>query len=477
MTATARRRSSIPPPAEPGTVADRVAFGTAQRDLVGLSEHAAVERSPKEPSAVKLLREQDADRVAELVPIRYGRMMASPFTFLRGAARVMAADLAAVPRTGLTVQLCGDAHLANFGFFGTPERRLVFDTNDFDETRPGPFEWDLKRLVASLAVAARSLGLHRKQVRKILLAAAGRYRAAMAEFAEMRDVDVWYARVDTADLRRRLTPEMGKKQLTRLEGVFDRARRRDSVQDLGKLTEVADGHRRIAADPPLVVPLRDLLTVPEHEDMHQRFRQLVDQYRRSLQPDRRILLERYRFIDMARKVVGVGSVGTRCWIILLTGRDENDPLFLQIKEAGFSVLAEFLGRSEYANQGERVVSGQRLMQQSSDVFLGWQRTTGIDDVRRDFYVRQLRDWKGSIDFESLKPKGMALYAQVCAWSLARAHARSGDRIAIAAYLGPTDRFDGAIADFGEAYAELCEADHRALVDAVATGTVAAERDL
>jgi uncharacterized protein (DUF2252 family) len=424
-----------------------------------------------------LLQEQGVDRVPELLPIRYGRMLQSPFTYYRGAARVMAADLADAPRSGLTVQMCGDAHVANFGVYGSPERRLVFDANDFDETLPGPFEHDVKRLVASLVVAAREKGMGRKQRRALALAAGRRYREAMAEFAGTRDIDVWYSHIDAEDLQRELAPRLDGGPRKRLARALEKARTRDSLQAFGKLTETLDGRLRIRAEPPLLVPLRDLLPDSEERDLVSAFRELIRQYRSSLQSDRRVLLERYSFVDMARKVVGVGSVGTRCWVVLLVGRDEDDPLLLQIKEASASVHAEFVGKSRYANQGQRVVAGQRLMQQASDIFLGWQRTTGIDEVERDFYVRQLRDWKGSFEIAELRPEGLSIYGELCAWCLARAHARSGDRIAIAGYLGSSPAFENALADFGEAYADLTERDHAQLSEAVADGRVHAASDL
>jgi uncharacterized protein (DUF2252 family) len=460
-----------------GTPAERAADGKQRRRAVPLADHAAVVERADRRDPLVTLDEQDAQRVPELVPIRYGRMTASPFTYYRGAARVMAADLAAWRSTGLTVQLCGDAHLGNFGLFGSPERRLIFDINDFDETLPGPFEWDVKRLVASLVIISQDNGFSRKQWRRVARAAAARYRAAMAQFADMRDIDVWYSNLDAADVRKHLAPRRDVKRQKRLTKTFVRARSRDNLQAASKMTETADGLRRIAADPPLIVPLRDLAPEAEQQDLQERFRHLLRQYRRTLQPDRRVLLERYHFVDMARKVVGVGSVGTRCWIVLLTGRDHADPLFLQIKEATSSVLAQFLGRSRYVNQGQRVVSGQRMMQQASDIFLGWQRTAGIDEVQRDFYVRQLRDWKGSIQVEALLPKGLQYYGEVCAWSLARAHARSGDRVAISGYLDSSDTFDRALADFGETYADLNAQDHQVLVDAVADGRIPARTGL
>ena len=456
------------------TPRERSLYGKSLRETTPLASHAELTNNGDRPNPVHLLAEQAADRVPELVPVRYGRMLASPFAFYRGAARVMAADLSRTPASGLTCQVCGDAHLSNFGLFGSPERHLVFDLNDFDETTVGPWEWDVKRLAASLAIAGRENGYSAKQRRTIVLTAVARYRTALAEFAAMRDLEVWYAHLDAEELLTRLSAAMDAKRRKRIDKYLARAKSRDSVQAMGKLTTDVNGEVRIMAAPPLVVPIRDLMSFDDNEDLAQRFRQLIRQYRATLQTDRRALLERYHFVDMARKVVGVGSVGTRCWIVLLIGRTTEDPLFLQIKEANASVLAEYLHTTDRGNQGRRVVTGQRLMQQASDIFLGWQRTAGIDGVERDFYVRQLRDWKGSITIEELQPKGMALYAELCGWSLARAHARSGDRIAISGYLGSSATFDNAIADFAEAYADVNERDHKGLVDAVAAGELPAQ---
>jgi uncharacterized protein (DUF2252 family) len=459
------------------TPEERRAAGKALRARAPLDGHAEFSGTSTSRDALRLLEEQAGDRLPELGPIRYGRMLLSPFAFYRGAARVMAADLARGPRTGLTVQMCGDAHISNFGLYGSPERRLVLDANDFDETLPGPFEYDVKRLVASLVVAARAKGLKRKQRRALAVAAGRRYRETMAEFAETRDIDVWYSRMDADELREKLAPELDPGPRQRMTRAMEKARTRDTMQAFGKLTEVVDGRLRIRAEPPLLVPLRDVLPETEEHDLESRFRALIRQYRGSLQSDHRALLERYSFVDMARKVVGVGSVGTRCWVVLLVGRDQDDPLLLQVKEASPSVHAEFVGKSRYNNQGQRVVAGQRLTQHASDIFLGWQRTTGIDGVERDFYVRQLRDWKGSLEIDDLRPDGLRIFGELCAWCLARAHARSGDRIAIAGYLGSSPAFENALADFGEAYADINESDHRQLAEAAAAGRVQAQSDL
>jgi uncharacterized protein (DUF2252 family) len=403
-------------------------------------------------------------------------MLASPFSYFRGAALPMAADLATTPVTGLTVQACGDAHLSNFGLYASPERKLLFDVNDFDETLPGPWEWDVKRLAASLEVAARGNGFVRKDRRMIVQAAAAQYRLAMRQLAGLTNLGVWYSDVNIEEFRREFAGRLTARQRKEIDKAFTKARAHDSRQALDKLAAPQDGHLRIVADPPLVVPLIDLL--PEQLDrvgMESQLHGLIGQYRGTLESDRRILLEQYQFVDMARKVVGVGSVGTRCWIILMLGRDEQDPLFLQAKEAGESVLSRFAGASKYANQGERVVAGQRLMQAASDIFLGWQRTTGLDGQYRDFYFRQLRDWKFSFPIEVMIPQGMRIYAQLCGGTLARAHARSGDRIAIASYLGARDVFDRAIADFAAAYADQNERDYEALTRAADSGRVHAER--
>jgi uncharacterized protein (DUF2252 family) len=459
------------------TAEERRSSGRRLRQVVALEAHAECPRPTPKRDPLATLQRQDPGRLPDLVPIRYGRMLHSPFSYLRGAAAVMAADLATTPRCGLTVQMCGDAHVANFGLYGTPERRLVFDANDFDETLPGPFEFDVKRLVASLAVVGRGLGVGRKRRRAMLLAAAARYRTAMAGFAAARDIDVWHSRLDADELQRDLAPRLRPVARRRLADAVTKARGRDNVQAFGSLTEMVDGRPALRSEPPLLVPVRELLPGMEGHDVTEEYHGLIRQYRASLQSDRRALLQRYEFVDMARKVVGVGSVGTRCWVVLLTGRDVDDPLLLQVKEAGESVHTPFVGRSRYTHQGQRVVAGQRLMQQASDIFLGWQRMAGIDGVSRDFYVRQLRNWKGSIEVGELRPKGLRLYGEQCAWCLARAHARSGDRIALAGYLGSSSAFDHAVADFAEAYADLTEHDHGHLADAVAAGRVPALPDI
>ena len=461
------------------TRAERAAVGKAARDRAPRDSHAVFDPGPDRADPIGLLEEQAESRVQELVPVRRGRMMVSPFTFFRGAALPMASDLATTPVSGLAVQACGDAHLSNFGIFGSAERRLVFDVNDFDETLPGPWEWDVKRLATSLEVAARENGFPRKRRHAIVRAAVARYRAAMRDFSRMSNLDVWYARVDLEDLRREFDSQLKARQRKLMDKDLAKARTRDSMQEVAKLTRVVDGRPRIISDPPLLVPGDELVpSTTDYAAYEAQIRRLLTQYRRTLETDRRFLLGAYEFADLARKVVGVGSVGTRCWIILLLGRDTSDPLFLQVKEAEQSVLSRFVGASKYTNQGQRVVAGQRLMQATSDIFLGWQRSeAGLDGESRDFYVRQLRDWKYSIPIESLAPRGMKLYGEICGWTLARAHARSGDRIAIAAYLGSSNIFDKAVTEFASAYADQNERDHVALLDAVESERLTAERNV
>ena len=412
-------------------------------------------------NVLALLESQERDRIPELIPVRRERMLASPFSFFRGAALIMADDLAAAPRSGLTVQLCGYAHLANFGAYGSPERRLVFDLNDFDETLPGPFEWDVKRLAASLAVAARDNELTDAEARSAAVETVAAYHEAMASFASRPMLDVWYARFDAEEQLARLSESHGKKRTKGLSKSIAKARKRNSLQALEKLTEVVDGHRRFVADPPLLVPAEDLDTLSEVEDLYAWMRTLVAAYARSLTPDRRLLIENYTLTHAARKVVGVGSVGTRAWVLLMEAHDGMEPLLLQSKEAGRSVLSDYLGESEHENQGQRVVAGQRIMQAASDVLLGWQRTHR-DGRHVDYYLRQLRDWKFSVDITGYDGPALAGYGRLCAWTLARAHARSGDRLAIHAYLGDGQEFAQAVGDFALAYADLTDADHAAL---------------
>ena len=424
-----------------------------------------------------MLEEQAASRVKELVPIRYGRMLVSPFTFFRGAAYPMAADLAGAPRTGLEVQLCGDAHLSNFGAFGAPDRRLVFSINDFDETLPGPFEWDVKRLVASFAVAGRDRGFDVKQRQSINRAVTRAYREAIHRFAAMSNLDVWYARIDVDEIERLAAERIGHKQRKLFERNVAKARSKDSMKAFTKLTTIVDGEPRIAGDPPLIVPIEDVAAGVEPAELEETLRGVIRSYRRTLSPDRRRLLERFRYAHAARKVVGVGSVGARAWILLMLGRDETDPLFLQLKEAQASVLEPFLGKSTFNHHGQRVVEGQRLTQAASDIMLGWIRIEDFDGVSRDFYVRQLWDGKGSAIVETMNPQAMTLYAELCGHTLAKAHARSGDAIAIAGYLGAGESFDRALASFAEAYADQNERDYDALQAAVASGRITAETGL
>ena len=473
---------------------ERTARGEAAHDRVPPSSHTGWSPNPGRQDPVDLLEEQDARRDADLVPVRHGRMMASPFTFYRGAAKLMSADLDGSPTAGLDVQLCGDAHLSNFGVFGSPERRLVFDINDFDETLPGPFEYDVKRLAASMTVAAYSNGFSKSETKSVTRATVTSYREAMGEFAKMGTLEVWYAQLSEDELTRatgqaisalaagtaqgggkgkgKVAAKEAKKLQKRFEKNIAKAHSRDSLQALSKLTEVIDGSCRIASAPPVLVPARELHATygiaPEQQEGL--LLQAFAEYRRSLQPDRRQLLEKFEIVDWARKVVGVGSVGTRAFVALLEGRDEADPLFLQIKEATSSVLEGPLPKSRYRQAGERVVQGQRLMQAASDIFLGWSKGA---EAGRYFYWRQLRDMKGSAIVELMPAEALSFYGRLCGWTLARAHARSGDPVAIAAYLGTDDEFDRSITDFSQHYAEQNERDFAAFTEAIRTSRLAA----
>ena len=427
---------------------------------------------------VALPEEQGTTRDADLVPLRFCRMMVSPFTFYRGAALIMATDLSASPRSGLTTQICGDAHLSNFKLFASPERQLMFDINDFDETLPGPWEWDVKRLAASFEIAGRDRGFEPAVRRRVVAAGVAGYRTRMRELAAARNLDVWYAHVEVHTVFEELMASTTRKQKAKAQATVAKARTRDSMQAFTKLTQEVDGQRRIVSDPPLIMPIEELFpTGSGRDDFDTEMRGLIRSYRRTLETDRRELLESFEYVHAARKVVGVGSVGTRAWILLLLGRDGQDPLFLQAKQAQESVLERFLGKSRYPHHGQRVVAGQRLMQAASDIFLGWQRVTGVDGNVRDYYVRQLRDWKGSADVDNATPDLMTAYSRICGATLARAHARSGDRIAIASYLGNSDAFDRAIADFSVGYADQNERDYQGLVDAVRTGRLEAQTGL
>jgi uncharacterized protein (DUF2252 family) len=468
--------AGTPPPRRVAhfTVAERAARGKAERAELPRKSHGEWEPAAHRPDPVDLLEEQAASRVPELVPIRYGRMLVSPFTFYRGAAYLMASDLAAGPRTGIHAQLCGDAHLSNFGAYAAPDRRLVFSVNDFDETLPGPFEWDLKRLVASFEVASRDRGFDGKLREQINLRVGSGYRESIQEYAGMRALDVWYSRIHIEEIYERFKEQASGEQRKRMEKNLAKARTKDSLGAFNKLTETVDGAPRIKSNPPLIVPLAELAPDGDADTMHESFRALLRGYRRTLTGDRRKLLERFRYVDAARKVVGVGSVGTRAWIVLMLGQDDQDPLFLQAKEAQASVLEPFLGRSEYSNHGQRVVEGQRLMQAASDIMLGWLKATGLDGVERDFYIRQLWDAKGSALVDVMEPSAMVGYAGLCAQTLAKAHARSGDAAAIAAYIGQSDVFDRALAQFAVSYADQNERDYDALKAAAESGRVTVE---
>jgi hypothetical protein len=483
------------------SIDERQAKGRMARDKTPPSGHSGWSAAADRPDPVGSLEAQDRTREPDLVPVRHGRMMVSPFTFYRGAAKIMAADLKGTPVADLRVQLCGDAHLSNFGMFASPERRLLFDLNDFDETLPGPFEYDVKRMAASFVIAGRNNAFSKADARAAAMASVTAYREAMAEFARMPTMDLWYAHFDEDRLQQVIQGAVAgvakeekkkeqkakakkkeqkdpkqdkvvKEAAKRAEKTIGKAHTRDSMQALSKLGELVDGQYRIVSQPPVIVPLRDLAATyglsPDDvlPVLHEQFRA----YRATLQDDRRRLLEKFQIVDAARKVVGVGSVGTRAFIILLQGRDAQDPLFLQVKEATASVLEAASPKSRYRQHGERVVQGQRMMQASSDIFLGW--TKGVD-VRRHFYWRQLRDMKGSALVELMAPVTLTYYAQICGWTLARAHARSGDPVAIAAYLGPDDTFDRSIIDFSERYADRNEKDYDEFVKSVRSGRLEA----
>jgi uncharacterized protein (DUF2252 family) len=459
------------------TAAERAARGKALRAKVPRESHAAFAAAADRPDPVALLQAQDASRLPELLPIRYGRMLASPFAFFRGAALLMAGDLATTPATGFIVQACGDAHLSNFGIFASPEQRLVFDINDFDETLPGLWEWDVKRLAASAEVAARDNGVGRTQRRKITVAAAARYRKAMRRLAGLGELDAWQSPAEIDRLRQRYLTALGRSEHRLADADLAGARDRAGMQALSRLTTSVHGRPRFAARPPVLVPVADLPGEQESAGLESHLNAIVANYCGTLERDRRFLIDRYRVADMARKVVGVGSVGLRCWIVAMTGRDHQDRLFLQVKEALPSALSGFLGPTPYPSQGERVVAGQELTQAAPDAFLGWHRRSRGPTRPYpvcDYYVRQLRDWKFSVTPEEMDPVSMRAYAQLCGQTLARAHARTGDRIAIAAYLGKSAAFEEAVADFAAAYGDQNERDHACLAAAVSSGAVAAE---
>ena len=460
----------------------RVARGRAARTDAPRSAHGRWAPAPDRPDPVALLEEQAASRVPMLVPIRYGRMLASPFTFYRGAALIMASDLARTPVSGITVQLCGDAHLSNFGLFGTPERQMIFDINDFDETLPGPWEWDIKRLAASFEIMGRDRGFSRTDRRAIVMAGVAEYRDRMRQAAGMGGLEAWYDHLEVGMLLEMVRQQVRIKRVTKAEARalkrdVTKAYARDNTRVFTKRAAEVDGEPRIVADPPLIIPVEDLIAPgSEWEDPAPLIKELLSAYRRTLGTHQHPV-EEYRYVHTAYKMVGVGSVGTRCYIMLMLGRDHNDPLFLQTKEAQASVLERFLGKSTYPHHGHRVVAGQRLMQAATDIFLGWIRIKGLDGETRDYYVRQFHDWKGSADIESMLVPGAALYARICGATLARAHARWGDRIAIASYLGKGDAFDRAIAAFSAAYADQNEKDYAAFAAAVRSGRLTAQTGL
>jgi uncharacterized protein (DUF2252 family) len=457
------------------TIGERVARGRGMREELPHERHARWVPSPDRSDTVQILQRQAAERTPELVPIRYGRMVSSAFAFFRGGAAVMAADLCTTPTSGLRAQLCGDAHLLNFGMFDTPERTLVFGLNDFDETLPGPIDWDVKRLAASVEIAGRDLGFTRAQCGAAVLATVRSYREAMLGFAEMRNFELWAVGLPAKELERKMSAVAGHQTHEVVRKAIHKSLSHDHLTAFGKLIEQTDGELRFISNPPLVVPVEELLGEQERERYVEVVSSFLRQYRSSLPPHVRGLVESYRFTRMARKVVGVGSVGTRAWVVLMTGRDAFDPLLLQLKEAKRSVLEPYAGRSLYESAGRRVVEGQRYMQTASDSLLGWYRLKAWDGQMRDFYVRQLWDGKSSIDVARLTPGGLLAYGEACGWTLARAHARSGDRIAMAAYLGEDDGFERAIAQFASTYAVVNDRDHALLAEEIVHGRIAAVR--
>jgi uncharacterized protein (DUF2252 family) len=453
------------------TPEERTANGRKARELVPRSRHGEWAPPADRTDPLEILALQATTRLPDLVPIRYGRMAASPFAFFRGAAAVMAADLACDVHSHLDVQLCGDAHLMNFGGFATPERDMIFDVNDFDETIPGPFEWDLKRLAASIEVAARARSFDEPLRRRLVALSSKGYRDAIRDFGAMRNLDVWYLRMDTETVVARWGSEAHATVIEGFQQRVQKAQGKDHLRAVAKLTEKVDGTFRFRADPPLLTPMDQLLDADNEAEMVHNLAKALIEYRVTLSGERQHLLSRYEFTDLARKVVGVGSVGTRCWVALLVGRDEGDPLVLQIKEAEHSVAEPFLRPSQYANMGQRVVEGQHLVQSASDIFLGWDNVTGIDGLARDFYIRQMWDWKLSPDIDTMTPQTFEIYAQMCGWVLALGHARSGDAIAIGSYLGAGTRFDESMCTFASSYADQNELDHQALKLAIATNKV------
>ncbi len=460
------------------TTAERVQRGKEARSEVPRASQAEFAPPSDRSDPVALLEQQARTRVPELVPIRYGRMLVSPFTFYRGAAKIMAMDLARTPRSGLTVQCCGDAHLSNFGVFASPERRLVFDINDFDETLPGPWEWDVKRLSTSMLIAARDRNFTAKEQDRIVLSTTEQYRKAVREFASMDNLAVWYSRLDVEEVMAQYSAQFKSRMIKRTQKTLAKARTRDSMSALSKLAKRVNGSVEIVDQSPLIVPLRVIVGDSDADEWFHWLHQLLRSYRQSLEYDRRVLLEQFELTDFARKVVGVGSVGTRAWIALLLGREGADPLFLQLKEAESSVFEPYVGKSRFSNHGRRVVTGQRLMQTTSDIFLGWVHVAaGLDGQARDFYGRQLRDWKGSAEIEQMVPRAMEAYGRLCGWTVARAHARTGDRVALASYLGNGNAFDRAILEFSKAYADQNERDYKRLEKAVKDGVIVAQTGL
>lgn len=442
-------------------IQQRMSSGKALRERVPRALHSGWAAPANRPDPIELLRHSDRGRLVELLPIRYGRMRESPFAFFRGSAALMAWDLSRTPKTGILVQACGDCHAANFGGFASPERRLLFDINDFDETLPAPWEWDVKRLAASVVLASRHLGLGEHSCTDAALAMAHSYRQRMREYGHMRALEVWYSHMDAEVFVQQAKPAAARKRWERVE---QKARLQTAEHIFPTIANVINGRTRIVDHPPLIYHPRESDLIRKHVT------QMFHLYRQTLPEERRVILDRYHIIDVARKVVGVGSVGTRCAVALLMA-GEHDPMLLQFKEALPSALESYATKSRYANHGERVVTGQRMLQSASDVFLGWTH----DDKGRSYYFRQLRDMKMKIDLETMTKGDWFEYVEICGWTLARAHARTGDTAMISGYLGKNDVFDLALAEFATTYADQAERDHAVLVKAIRVGKVKAQR--
>ena len=452
----------------------RAAAGTELRGRFPLADHAAWQFSPDRRDVIGLLEQQNTIRLQSLIPLRFSRMAVSPFTFYRGAAAIMANDLARTPVTGIPVQCIGDAHIGNFGIFYSPSKRLMFDVNDFDETTIGPWEWDIKRLAVSVEIAGRTLGLKESQCRQAVHRCVRHYRESIRDFASRGFLDTWYTHIDLEDRLDELEKSTKARPSRTLHGAISKAKAKDSRKAADRLTYVDNGRLRFRSDPPELVQINDLPGYDDVDALRGRLDMLLDTYRDSLYADRRHVLDQYHFEDIARKVVGVGSVGTRCWVGAFVGRDLSDPLILQMKEAVASVLAPYVGNAPYPTHGERVVQGQKLVQSTADILLGWAQFIASDGRPRDYYVRQLWNGKGSINLDTLHADSLSNLGALCAWCLAHAHARSGDSVAIGAYLGQGEEFDDALVAFSAAYADQNEDDFALFTRLIKSGELPSE---